>query len=164
TAGVSRGTLYRLFPGKAALLRSMVESFAPFEAIHRSLATHGEQPADVVLPEIARTVVGIAEGRMGLMRAIFHEATGGSPTSVAGVRPVLQSALGALSVYISGEMAAGRVRRMEPLLALQAFIGPIYFHLMTRPVAEEVMGLRTPADQAVQQVVQAVLHGLLPDR
>src|SRR5215470_9420660 len=30
-AGVSRATLYRLFPGKAALFREVVKTYAPFE-------------------------------------------------------------------------------------------------------------------------------------
>lgn len=163
-AGVSRGTLYRLFPGKAALLRAMVHAYAPFEAIHRTLDEHGEQPPEVVLPLIARAVVGVAERRLGLMRAIFHEATGGSPTSMAAVRPVLESALGRLGAYMTAQMAAGHVRRMEPLLALQVVIGPIYFHLMTRPVAEEVLGLRTPTDESVDRIMSVVVSGLAVDR
>jgi AcrR family transcriptional regulator len=163
-AGVSRGTLYRLFPGKAVLLREMIAAYAPFDAIHRALAEHRDQPPEIVLPLIARTVVGVAERRLGLMRAIFLEATSASPTSLAAVRPLLQATLGVLAVYVSAQMAAGRMRRMDPLLALQAFIGPIYFHLMTRPVAERVMGLRTPAGEAVDGIVRAVLDGLGADR
>lgn len=163
-AGVSRGTLYRLIPGKAALLREMIATYAPFDAIRRTLAEHRQEPPEVVLPLIARTVVGVTENRMGLMRAILQEAATASPTSLAALRPLLRSMLADLAAYVSAQMAAGRLRRMDPLLALQAFIGPIYFHLLTRPVAEEVLDLHTPADQAVDTIVRSVLNGLRPNR
>jgi hypothetical protein len=59
-------------------------------------------------------------------------------------------------------MIAGRLRPMHPLLVLQVFIGPIYFHLMTRPVLDEVIGLPMDAPAAVDDVVAAVLVGLAP--
>jgi AcrR family transcriptional regulator len=99
-AGVSRGTLYRLFPGKPALLRGLVAEYSPFEAMLAILARHPDDPPSVVLPRIARAVTGIAERRLGLMRAVFHETTSGSPASLAGVRPVLGPALGALAAYL----------------------------------------------------------------
>jgi AcrR family transcriptional regulator len=161
-AGVSRGTLYRLFPGKPALLRSLIETYSPFEAMLSVLAAHRDQPPAVVLPLISRAVVGVAERRLGLMRAVFHEATSGSPTAMAGVRPVLVPALGAMADYMSRQMGAGRVRRMVPLLALQAFIGPIYFHLMTRQVAGQVADLHTDVEAAVDELVRVTLAGLVP--
>jgi hypothetical protein len=127
------------------------------------LARHADEPPAVVLPLIARAVVGIAERRHGLMRAVFHEATSGSPTSLAGVRPVLGPALGALAAYMGAQMSAGRLRRMDPFLALQAFIGPIYFHLMTRPVAAEIVDLRVGVEDAVDDLVRVVVAGLTPE-
>lgn len=159
-AGVSRGTLYRIFPGKAALLRGLIETYSPFEAMLAILARHPDESPTIVLPLIARAVVGIAERRHGLMRAVFHEATSGTPASLVGVRPVLGPALRALAEYMGGQMSAGRLRRMDPFLALQAFIGPIYFHLMTRPVAAEIVELHMGVDDAVDELVGAVLAGI----
>lgn len=159
-AGVSRGTLYRVVPGKPALLRGMIEAYSPFEAMLAVLDRHRDEPPDVVLPLLARAVVQTATRHLGLMRAIFHEATSGSPASLAGVRPVLQPTLGALSTYMADQMAAGRLRPMHPLLALQAFMGPIFFHLMTRPVVEGILGLEIGIGQSVEELVAGVLSGL----
>jgi AcrR family transcriptional regulator len=161
-ARVSRGTLYRLFPGKPALLEAMVETYAPFRAMLALLAEHGHEPPRVVLPMIAREVVGVAGSHLGLLRAIFHEATSGSPVALAGIRPALETTLLAMASYVSRQMAAGAMRRMHPLLALQLFIGPVYFHLMTRPLAAQVVELPMAAETAVDALVEVTLAGLEP--
>src|SRR5688572_17057854 len=49
-AGVSRATLYRLFPGKAALFAELVRRFSPFEPIAAVLETMGDRPPAEVIP------------------------------------------------------------------------------------------------------------------
>ncbi len=159
-AGVSRGTLYRLVPGKAALLERLIAVYSPFEAIRLILAEHRDDPPQVVFPLIGRAVVGVAGERLGLMRAIFHEITAGSGPAIDGMRPLFEATIGALAEYIARQIAAGRVRPMHPILALQAFIGPIFFHLMTRPVVERSVGLPMDPEAAVDQLVAASLAGL----
>jgi AcrR family transcriptional regulator len=161
-AGVSRGTLYRIFPGKPAVMQGLVAAYSPFEAIRGILAEHGADPPDVFFPLVARAVVGTAGEHLGLMRAIFHEAMLGSEAAVAGIRPQLETLLSTLARYVAGQMAAGRIRPMHPLLALQAFIGPIFFHLLTRPLADEIVGLPMDASDAVDALVAAALGGLQP--
>jgi hypothetical protein len=60
-------------------------------------------------------------------------------------------------------MGAGRLRTMSPLLALQSFIGPIFFHLLTRPVAERAMGLDIGGEQAVTLLAESWLRAMRPD-
>ncbi len=159
-ADVSRGTLYRIFPGKPALFRGMVEAYSPFESMVSILRMHPDDPPAVVLPLIARAIVGVAGARLGLVRAVFEEATSGSAELMGGVRPVLVPALGALAEYLVAQMLAGRMRRVHPLIAIQAFVGPIYFHLMTRSLAEDLFGLSMSVDDAVDDLVAASQAGL----
>jgi AcrR family transcriptional regulator len=159
-AGVSRGTLYRVVPGKAALLRRLIEVYSPFEAIREMVAAHREDPPDIVFPLIGQAMVGAAGERLGLMRAVFHEVTGGAGPAMEGMQPLFQSTLGILAEYIVGQMAAGRMRPMHPLLALQAVIGPIFFHLMTRPVIERAIDLPFGPEEAVNELVHAALAGI----
>jgi AcrR family transcriptional regulator len=158
-AGVSRGTLYRLVPGKAALLKRLIEVYSPFEAVRAIVAEHADEPPEVVFPLIGRAIVGVAGERLGLMRAIFHEVTANGET-LEGMGPLFAQTLGLLASYIAGQMAAGRIRPMHPILALQAFVGPIFFHLMTRPMVERVVGLPMDPEAAVDALVAASLEGL----
>jgi hypothetical protein len=62
------------------------------------------------------------------------------------------------------QMAAGRLRMMHPLLALQMMIGPIFFHLLTRPFAERVLGLDIDGEQAVVDLARGWLRAMKPDQ
>jgi AcrR family transcriptional regulator len=159
---VSRGTLYRIFPGKAALLEGLIEAYSPFEAVRAILREHRDEPPEVVFPMLGRAIVGVAGEHLGLMRAVFHEVTGGSAPAVAGMRGLFQATLGVLAAYVERQMAAGRLRRTHPILALQALVGPIFFHLMTRPAIDEVVGLPIDAGAAVDELVAMTLVGLSP--
>ena len=161
-AGVSRGTLYRIVPGKDALLAALIQAYSPFEAIRSIIVEHPSDPPEVVLPQIGRAVVGVAGERLGLMRAVFHEVTARSGPGLDGIGPLFPQTLGMLSEYIAGQIAAGRIRPMHPILALQAVVGPIFFHLMTRPTIERVVDLSIDPEAAVDQLVASALEGLLP--
>ncbi|HSL97634.1 MAG TPA: helix-turn-helix domain-containing protein [Candidatus Deferrimicrobiaceae bacterium] len=161
-ADVSRGTLYRIFPGKAALLQGLIEAFSPFEALRSIVAEHRHDPPEVVLPLVARAIAGAAGERLGMFRAMFHEVSGGSSTALSGMRPVFSSTLSILVEYMAGQMARGRIRRMHPLLALQFCIGPLFFHLMTRPAVDGLAPLPMPIETAVDELVAASLAGLRP--
>ena len=161
-ADVSRGTLYRIFPGKAALMDGLIEAFSPLEPVRAIVSEHDEDEPGVVLPLIARAIVGVAGERLGLMRAVFLEVTGGSEAALSGMRPAFGATLAVLAEYMTAQMAAGRIRPMHPLLALQAFIGPIFFHLLSRPVLERLTDMPMSPQAAVDTLVASAIAGLEP--
>ena len=87
-------------------------------------------------------------------------ALGWRGAALAGMRPLFESTIGLVVEYIGGQIAAGRIRPMHPLLALQAFVGPVFFHLMTRPAIDRIVGLPLGPEGAVDQLVAASLAGL----
>src|SRR5450759_488784 len=64
-AAVSRATLYRLFPGKPVLFTSLIRTYSPLQPVSRLAIAMVDEPPDVVMPEIARTVYRIVYGDMG---------------------------------------------------------------------------------------------------
>jgi len=161
-AGVSRATLYRLFPGKASLFSALVEAYGPFDEVLELLERRGDEPPDSLLPELIRAVVRVAAPRWGVLRAVLIEATSGSAAGTHGVAAIVRPTVAAVAEYMARQMAAGRMRPMHPLLAVQVFMGPVAFHLLTRPVAVRVIGLDLSHEEAADQLVGAVLEGLLP--
>jgi AcrR family transcriptional regulator len=163
-ADVSRATLYRLFPGKPALFTALVHAYTPLDPVIAVVDEKHAEPPEVVMPEVARsiyrTVVGGEEDRTGLMRALFAEVTSLAPDAEEATRDAIVRVVGALAGYVLAQMASGRLRQMHPLLALQSFIGPIFFHLMTRKAAQSVLGVEMDEEQAVTELAEAWLRSM----
>jgi AcrR family transcriptional regulator len=161
-AGVSRATLYRLFPGKPALLLALIHAYSPLDPVTEVVTARQDERPEVLMPEIARAAYRAVGGRTGLMRAIFFEVSGLSPEIEEVAREALVKVVGLLAGYVVAQMEAGRLRRMDPLLALQSFIGPVFFHILTRPIAEKVLHLDVDGEHAVTQLAEAWLRAMAP--
>lgn len=166
-AKASRATVYRLFPGKSALFDALVHAYSPLDPVTEVLAQMHDQPPEVVMPEVARTVYrtifGSGENRFGLLRSLFFEVSGLAPDTEEAAREAIGRVVALLSKYVISEMDAGHLRRTTPFLALQAFIGPIFFHLMTRPVAKRVLGIEIDGEQAVTELAELWLRAMRRD-
>jgi AcrR family transcriptional regulator len=159
-AGVSRASVYRLFPGKAALFEALITTYSPFRPVVDRLEQIRDRPPEEVVPEIYRLAAPIAAANIGILRAVFTEVTAGSPDAIAGAgRPIL-GMVRALGGYLAQQMAAGRIRRMDPTLAVQAVFGPLVFHILTRPYAKQIAGLDVPLPEAVEHLSAVALAGL----
>src|SRR5215218_483413 len=134
-AGVSRATLYRLVPGKEALFAELVRTYSPFEPIAAVLETMGERPPTEVIPAVAHAMAAAMDGHMGLLLQLLLELSRSDPDRHAGTdanQDVAQATrtLPLVAGYLDRQMAAGRLRRMDPNLAFQALAGPIVGHLL----------------------------------
>lgn len=161
-AGVSRATVYRLYPSKATLFGEIVRTYSPFEPAMAVLAQRGDRPPNEVVPLLVRTFAEIGGRRIGIMRGVLLEASALDPDAMAGVRPFMPDAIGTLAGYMARQMDAGNVRRMHPVLAVQALLGPVFVHLLTRPIAERLVGFDLPIEEAITQLTSSVLAGLRP--
>jgi len=159
-AGVSRATVFRLFPGKAALFGELIRAYSPFLEIEALLRRSRERPPEEVLPAIGQVVVQKVKGRVGLLRTILLEVSSGTDPAVEGMRPILQRFIAGLVGYLMAQMEAGRIRRMHPILAVQALAGPVAFHLLTRQAVERLIGLGVSEEDAVDELVRMMLRGL----
>jgi AcrR family transcriptional regulator len=159
-AGVSRATVYRLVPSKARLFGEIVLRYSPFEPAMRVIEAHSDEPPEVVVPLLTRTFATIGARRTAIMRSVLLEASAVTPDAIRGVQPFMPDAIRSLAGYMARQMDAGRVRRMHPVVAVQALVGPIFVHLLTRPIAERLIGFDLPIDEAVDQLTASILHGL----
>jgi AcrR family transcriptional regulator len=170
--GVSRATLYRLFPGKDALFAALVRSFSPFEPIAAVLETMGERPPAEVIPAIAQAMAAAMDGHIGLLLQLLFEfarhpdpdgSRGTSEGAIQGMRT-----LPLVAGYLDRQMAAGRLRRMDPELAMQALVGPIVMHLLVQASTESRSGAgrgaAVPLQGVVDQLVGIWLRAMATDQ
>jgi AcrR family transcriptional regulator len=163
TAGVSRASLYRLFPGKAALFRELLVAYSPVVAIVSALDRMRGRPPEEVVPELARTAARTLAGRAGIVRTMVFEATGASEEAAEAVSYLVSSGIANMLGYVVEQMAAGRLRTMHPLVALQALVGPILMHLITRGVAEREIGFAVPLEDVAVELAEQWLRAMRRD-
>jgi AcrR family transcriptional regulator len=160
-AGVSRGTLYRLFSGKAALIEALAYSRAPLAALGPALQTLGDQPPDEVLPTIITAATPHMLANRGMLRAILGE---GSIEAAEGgpAREVISAMYHDLAAYIAKQMDAGRLRRTDPIVATIALVGPLLTFILTRP--DFWFGEEPASDPGatIGELVQVWLRGMQP--
>ena len=161
-AGVSRATLYRLFPGKSALFGELVRSFSPWEPVADVLDAMPSAPAEEVMPAVGRAIVEAMDGRVGLLLRIVFEMQRGDPDTAEGVRSSMARGLPNLVTYLRTQMEAGHLREMHPVVAFQLLAGPIVVHLLTLPLAENLLGFETPRAVVIDEIVDAWLRAMTP--
>ncbi|HEX6547893.1 MAG TPA: helix-turn-helix domain-containing protein [Candidatus Dormibacteraeota bacterium] len=161
-AGLSRASLYRLFPGKPVLFQELIRVYSPLEPLGQIVGELGEHPPEVVMPAIARAMAGHLAPRIGVVRSLFFEAVGPAADAEAGRTFVLRAGLMPVMGYLMARMQTGELRPMHPLLALQSFAGPVIFHLLTRQVAERLLGYDVPLEESVTELAAAWVRGMHP--
>jgi AcrR family transcriptional regulator len=163
-ANVSRATLYRLVPGKAALFRELIATYSPWEPIARVLESAGPATNDTperVIPNVARALSEALSGRTAVLLRMVFDMARGDPDTAEGVQRAMSRGLPDLIAYLDRQMAAGRLRRTHPVLALQLLAGPIVAHELTRPLAA-MIGFTPPRDQLAEEVACSWLRAMAP--
>lgn len=163
-AGVSRATVYRLFPGKAALFREVVKTYAPFERLALLVEQVADRPPEEVMPQVAQVVVELFATRAGLYRTLAFEISSQREDTQEAAAFVLERGIGSLLDYLQHHIDEGRLRPISPIVALQAFLGPLFIHILARPLAERALGLTLPIDEVAAQFVDFWLRAMQPER
>jgi AcrR family transcriptional regulator len=161
-ADLSRASLYRLFPGKAALFRELVRVYSPMETIVDFLGRSSELPPETVMPELARHAARALEGRTGIVRTLLFEVLSASPDSREGADWAFTRGVMTVAGYIAEQMGQGRLRSMHPVVALTGFVGPILLHLLSRPLLESELGFDQPVEDTVTQLAQNWVRSMRP--
>jgi AcrR family transcriptional regulator len=162
-AAVSRASLYRLFPGKPALFKALMEAYSPWEAVAAVLEAMPDAHPREMAPALAKAMAGAMHGRIGLLLRIVVEMANRAPDTSGHLRDEATRGFPMLVRYLIKQMAEGRLRRMDPIVAFQLLAGPIAVHLLTRPLAERASDLKMPVTEVVDQIAEAWLRSMLLD-
>ena len=162
-AGVSRASLYRLFPGKPALFRELVRAYSPLETFVATVQRLRGRPPGEVMPEIARSAVRTLAGRTGMVRTLLFEIFGASPDTSEATEYALTRGIGTVLGYLAEQTAEGRLRPVHPLVALVSFVGPQVFHLLGRQLAERAFGYDAPLEETATQLAEMWLRAMRPE-
>jgi AcrR family transcriptional regulator len=163
-SGVSRATVYRLYPGKAALYREVVQTYLPMDEAMQMMDSMADRPPNQVMATMARSLAQAGEVPIGVLRSVLFEVSTGPG---GGNEEFLDEAYLNVQVvirYLERQMDAGRFRKVDPVLAMQAFFAPVMFHAVSRPVLEEYGLLNVSLEDAVQALTEGWLRAMAPPR
>jgi len=163
-SGVSRATVYRLYPGKAALYREVVRAHLPMDEALQMMDTMADRPPSEVMATLARSLAQAGQVRIGVMRSVLFEVSG---VPGGGNEEFLDEAYLNVQViirYLERQMDAGRFRKVDPVLAMQSFLAPVMFHAVSRPVLEQYGLVSQPLEDAVQVLTDGWLRAMAPPR
>jgi AcrR family transcriptional regulator len=162
-AGISRAALYRIFPGKAALFAELVRAFSPLNQLRDLFQRRRDDPPEQVVPEMVGIAYAVIASRPGLLRTVFLEVTSLAPEAEAAGRVILSLGLAEFVRYLGRQMELGRLRPTHPLLAVQFLLGPLFFHIITRPLLDRLMGLDVSEENAVRELAANWLRAMRPE-
>lgn len=162
-AGVSRANLYRVYPGKSALFRAILIAYSPFEPAMALFARMGDRPPEEVIPELVLAAYRTVAGRTGLVRTLLLEVTSLTPETQQAFGETGMRAFGTFARYLSKQMAAGRLRQLHPMLAVQSLVGGVMFHLLAAPVLGQATVDVPAGEAAALQFAQVWLRGMRPE-
>jgi len=162
-ADVSRANLYRLFPGKSALFKAILLAYSPFEPVMAVFARVGDRPPEEVIPEIVLAAYRTVAGHTGILRTLLLEVTSMTPEFAQAFAETGLRAFGTFAQYLAAQMAAGRLRRMHPMIAVQSLVGGVMFHMLAAPVMSQAT-IDVPAgEDIVLQFAHVWLRGMRPE-
>lgn len=162
-AGVSRANLYRLFPGKSALFKAILVAYSPFEPVMAVFARAGDSPPEQVIPQIVLTAYRTVAGHTGIVRTLLLEVTSMTPEVSQAFSETGLRAFGTFAQYLAGQMAAGRLRRMHPMIAVQSLVGGVMFHILAAPVMSQATVDVPAGEGVVLQFADVWLRGMRPE-
>lgn len=160
----SPGLIYYYFKGKEDLLHELLRERMPQLWMLEADEEGGDQPPDVALPrlmlEIARQLHD--ESYTAILKIVLVEAIRNAQVvqMVNEVGPGY--ALQLLASYLERQMAAGRLRKMDPQIAARLLVGPLIAHALLRFVFEHSAGLSLTPEAIASAAADSFLRELAP--
>lgn len=165
-AGIrSPGLIYHYFEDKADLFRRMLERYAPALQLFSQGDDFLEVPPREALTRFARAVLHSLTNpaAVALIKIMLSEAMRRPAVAevVNGVGP--RRGFAFLSRYLTHQMDLGRLRRMDPGVAVRCFIGPLIVYVLSREVFPQSDSQALDADTMADAAVEVFLRGMDAD-
>jgi AcrR family transcriptional regulator len=161
----SAAHLYFYFPSKADLYRETVaEMTAPVQEMSLSESAL-DRPPERALASIARAYLRMFDDedtvqlyRIGLIEAATNPELGADHLEAGGG----MQGLPLVERYVSRQMALGNLRRADPRTVAIWFLWQLRSYIIIREIYEPLFRDLPPLDEYVDEIVDIVVHGLVP--
>jgi AcrR family transcriptional regulator len=158
-AGCSLPSLHAAFGGRDGLLTAIFVRYSPILELEALMADRPESVEQTVRGIYRALITAFQRERTvlpALMADVFGRPDGPGRRVLAANFPRV---LGTVGAWLSDEMGAGRIRRLPLPLVAQLLLGPMAFHMLTRPALAPLFGPSFPTvEQAADVFAEAFLR------
>ena len=147
-ADCSVHSLYAVFGGRDELLRRVFDRHGPIVELDELVAEPDAELGDTV-HRIYRLLAKTFSQEPRVIPAMLAEglARPTGPTAQAILQYFVPRMLAGVGQWLTGEIAAGRIRDLPLPLLIQQMLAPIAIHTMARPAADGIPEVELPALQ-----------------
>jgi AcrR family transcriptional regulator len=160
----SPGLIYHYFQDKAHLYREVLEQRIPLlQLLLHSKELEGLPPEDA-LTRFGRAYLQMLESPQAVtfLRLVLSDSTRYPHVAQLFWKAGPTRALTFLANYLEGEMEAGRLRRVDPQLAVMQFMGPMVMYVLSRCIFGGSPGATVDAATLLQNNVETFLRAMRP--
>ena len=161
----SPGLIYHYFKDKRDLFRQVMQERAPVLQLLGHSDDLMEKPPRETLTLFGRALLQTLDNRVSvpmfklmLSEAVRHPIVAEMFNSIGPGR-----GFGFLTYYLSRQMDAGVLRRIDPGAAARCFLGPLVAYILTREVFVQPDAKTLSADTMLETVVDVFLRGMQPE-
>jgi AcrR family transcriptional regulator len=161
-AGLTKGAYYHNFVDRGEFLRAVAARVSPVDEIAAGIAATRDLPPRDGLLLIARTFYEAMRRRAPIMRNLAVNSASDPELTAAVMNEIASRGLPVMRAWVEGQTAAGRLLRVDPTLAIQALIAPVFMLIVLGPVVFDGLaraGLHPVVDN-VEAYVDLILAGL----
>jgi AcrR family transcriptional regulator len=159
-AGVSRSAIYWHFKGKDDLFAAIISDLSPLPHVTALLREAQDLPLEDLARRIATAYFDFIGSRVDFLRAVMTEVPANPDLMAVFQRHIAGPLFEALGTYLAHNADSQKLRAVHPVLAIQAFFGPIFLHLLTRDVLVRGLGLQIGREEVVETLVSIYMHGM----
>lgn len=157
-AGVSKGAIYWHFKGKDEILATILADYSPFSGILAVLGDADVLSFEEVVRRIYRAYLDFVEERADFFRAMFAEIQVNPELGAIFQRNAFGPLFAALDTYLTREETRQQLVSAPTMLILQALMGPLVMHVLTRNLLDRQLGLRFDRRQ-VEETFLGIFFG-----
>jgi AcrR family transcriptional regulator len=161
-ADCSIPALHSQLGGREGLLAATFERYSPLPRIEELFADSPRE-LEVGVRWLYEIAFDAVDARRGLLFALLADAAARpeGPTARFLVDGYLPRAFGTVGVWLSAQVAAGRVRPLPLPLLVQLLIAPMALHVASRPLLRGETGQEPPSRaEVVEQLTGAYLRAV----
>jgi len=163
-AGLTKGAVYHHFTDRAEILRAVARRVSPVDEMKARIAPSAELSPRDGLIAIATAYYAAMSARADLIRNLAsNSARDPELTSIVMNEIVVQGAP-LLLAWFGAQIAAGKLRPVDPTFVIQALFGPVFLLIVLGPEVLDriaVAGIH-PAIANVEAYVDMLLAGIAP--